>query len=216
MRIKAMIPATRMVSLWTIITALFCLLTSPVSAGVIEFDFSGTIYYGQSTGGHFSGSFSFDPAEAGLIPPPFYWPYQSEYTLGPSSNLTVSADDGTSSFTEGNLEIGLAMYPADFSGLGGTGSTDIRLGVIDAADQTTATLFLHNNHQMVLPNLSLPLRLDRSDFTGGELVLSKNPGGVVLWSGTLDSLTVVPEPTCTSLVCVLIAGSLTFRRRQGN
>jgi hypothetical protein len=138
------------------------------------------------------------------------------FDLGPLSGMTVDINGRRVDSVQGGLQLGVAQYPQDYGRSGSPPSTHLGFRVADDLEGVAPFLVLRNLDRWVLPGLIPPTALSLTDFPDGGFVLSRNPGGVTLYQGTLDTLTAipVPEPATAALILIGAAGWCMVRRRR--
>lgn len=187
-------------------------------AAPIRYQFGGVVVHADSStwvtpGSRYSGTLTYDPD---LATKTASVDWNQGFDLGPLSGMTVDINGRRVYSVQGGLQLGVAQYPQDHGGSGLPPSTHLSFRVADDLEGVAPFLVLRNLDRWVLPGLIPPTALSLTDFPDGGFVLSRNPGGLTLYQGTLDTLTAipVPEPTTAALILIGAAGWRVVRRRR--
>lgn len=191
---------------------------TPSLAAPIRYQFGGVVVHADAStaiasGSRYSGTLTYDPD---LVTKTASVDGNQGFDLGPLSGMTVDINGRRVYSVQGGLQLGVAQYPQDHGGSGLPPSTHLGFRVADNLEGVAPFLALRNLDRWVLPGLVPPTALSLTDFPDGGFVLSRNPGGLTLYQGTLDTLTAipVPEPTCAALVLVVATGGCVVRRHR--
>lgn len=191
--------------------AVVVVLLSPAAssqASPLSFEFGGVLTHadpstGAATGTPFTGAVGYDPADSTVTVNPSF----QTFDFGPSSSLTIKIGDSTVYSSQGNLHM-----------LRSVSGTDIDIsGPQDAAGLNPFITLRHVavvNRSSLLPPSNIQLDPDGSQTT---FVLHRNPGDVPLYSGVINTLNTVPEPSTLAAFVALLGGSAlraSWKRRR--
>lgn len=188
-------------------------------AALIEHRFGGVITAadpsnGVAPGTRFSGTFAYDPAtKPGGIMFEGYHSYDFNYPLSgapaASPSLLTLEVGGVPVYDRQGLQVNLTNEIAFHSDMS---RTEVR----GTSDQLLVQLALVNPTNSVNSSLELPLALSLGDFPEAKLlVVNRASGkGEHLFEGTIDTLTLVPEPGVLSLVGLAGIGLAARRIRR--
>jgi hypothetical protein len=195
---------------------------APAQAAPVAYEYGGVITSadpssGVTTGTRFTGTFTYDPA---TDPMPVMIEGNTSYYFGQpingatdTSRLTLSVG-GNPVFDQGGIGMGVLdtvnyHYTDPF-----TPSTSVGLMANDSAIRVS--LGLTNPTRSVDPTLAIPTSLSLTDFPVAKFqVNSLKPGALLLYSGTIDTLTPLntPEPSTLAL-SALVGLGLAIRRQR--
>jgi hypothetical protein len=181
-------------------------------------------------GTRFSGTFSYDPSEAPTSLITIEGSVQTIYGKGPgfpngvpdSSGLSLQVGGQSVYSYQGGLQVSVAEIDGKYGYTDGHGNpaapnmdVNISNGNVDNGPLTVA-LDLKNPSQAPLDSLHPPTYLSLADFPQAQLNVTEltNPGTTTLYTGTIDTLTAVPEPTTAVLFGVAAVGWLAHARRR--
>jgi hypothetical protein len=196
-------------------------VAAPAPATPISFNFSGTSSASGGSPTQFSGTFSYDSDV------PLFSAAQQSSTIayyadaagnyGKLINLNFSASNGLSSSSLGTLISDLLVVRHDSS----TDKVDVEFTYLNSSGVTSmVNIGLYNDNTKTpgpLTSLAPPTSLSLSNFNmGAQLdVYSYSGNSSQPWSGTINSLQMVPEPTTLAflvLTCVCFAARKRWQR----
>lgn len=217
---------SRRVAASLVVVAGLSLAAPAANASPVAYAFSGVLdaadpSTGAAPGTPFSGTFTYDPA---FQPGPLMIEGSTTYMFSNSllgrsvpdtSRITLNVG-GKPVFNEGDLNVGVTdtvnyHYTNPF-----TPSTNVGIGVV--TPNLIMGLDLKSPSRSVDPTLALPTSLSLSEFPVATIELTtRGPNPIVdLYSGTITSLTPVPEPSVLALPALVGVGLVArrFGRRR--
>ena len=202
-------------------------------AAPITFQYGGVITSADPStdvalGTRFSGTFTYDPNAkafvlsdlAGMNQYSFGRTLANDQSASDGTGLTLQVGGKTVLANQGGVTVGVTN--AEYGGVNGPGSISLlsRIGVSNGElghNSIEASLELQNTTRLLLASLAPPTSINLADFPSATLLVMGNaatPQESTLYTGTIDTLTMVPEPASTMLLCLSAAVCLARSRRR--
>lgn len=193
-----------------------------------------------ATGTRFSGMFTYDPehkpsgtsADDGFRAYYYGLSHVGVGSVPDGSGMTLQIGGRTVLANPGGVQVlvsereypGQAAYDSEVPGQHVFGDahgppagpyTRYSVSTENLGDPPLVYLEMTNSTRSVFGSLAPPTALNLADFTQARLDVHElhYPGSKTLYTGTIDTLTVVPEPAYTTLLCAA-AGWLALARRR--